>query len=387
MKRTIRALTARQEQLAAAVISILLLFSAPQSKAGILVVPSVTGLCAEAAVIAEGDDVGNGQVKVLRIYKGAEQVGTNSEINVAGLEKCSKVVRDWGRNDGEKLQTDHVVLFMDSQLQPLYLIGDGSGGVFWLSDDVCYRYFQPMNPGGYALTNWRMTPDDLRGEIAVGLEVAKEWEAVKALKDPKAMAERMTVYLRQATWPKGYNGEFDRELRERMPKLGADAVSPVVDVIRAGMKDGEDLNLPVLILCDIGRPAQPAVPVLLELLQKPGKTFPYYICSALETAADKKAIPFVRPMLKVDDMQTAVEAAKALEAMDDKESFDSIAALLPKLKPVRSSMDVLWMNDLLTVLAKMNRQAAEPILNRYFADPAWAELLKDFKWSIYHSPN
>ena len=55
-----------------------------------LAVPSVTGLCAEAAVIAEGDDVGNGRVKVLKIYKGAEQVGTNSEIVVAGLEKCSK---------------------------------------------------------------------------------------------------------------------------------------------------------------------------------------------------------------------------------------------------------------------------------------------------------
>ena len=276
---------------------------------------------------------------------------------------------------------------MDSQLQPLYLIGDGSGGVFWLSDDACYRYFQPMNPGGYALTKCQMTPGDLHNQIEVGLAVAKEWEAVKALKDPKAMAEGMTVYLRHATWPSGYEGEFYRELRERMPKLGTDAVSPVVEVLRAGMKAGEDLNLPVLILYDIGRPAQPAVPVLLELLEKPGKTSRYYICSALKTTADKKAIPFVRPMLKVDDMQTSVEAAQALKAMGDKGSFDSIAALLPKLKPVRSSMDVLWMDDLLTVLAQMNRQAAEPIINRYFADPAWAELLKDFKWSIYHSPN
>jgi len=160
-----------------------------------------------------------------------------------------------------------------------------------------------------------------------------------------------------------------------------------VDVLRAGMKTGEDLNLPVLILYGIGKPAQPAVPTLLELIEKPGNTSRYCICSALKTTADKKAIPFVRPMLKVDDMQTSVEAAQALETIGDKESFESIAALLPKLKPVRSSMDVLWMNDLLTVLAQMNRQAAEPILNRYFADPAWAELLKDFKWSIYHPSN
>jgi beta-N-acetylglucosaminidase len=50
-------------------------------------------------------------------------------------------------------------------------------------------------------------------------------------------------------------------------------------------------------------------------------------------------------------------------------------------------MDVLWMDDLLIVLAQMNWQAAEPIINRYFADPAWAELLKDSKWDIYHPPN
>jgi HEAT repeat protein len=122
----------------------------------------------------------------------------------------------------------------------------------------------------------------------------------------------------------------------------------------------------------------------LELLSNPGKTSRYYICCALKTAADKSAIPFVRPMLKVDDMQTVVEAAEALGAMGDKESFDSIAALLPKLKPERSSMDVLRMDSLLRVLAQMNGQSAEPIINRYFADPAWAELLKDFKWSIYH---
>lgn len=374
--------TAQQGRLAVA-FTCMLLFSAFQSTAGMLPTPSITGLCDKAVLIVEGDHIGNGQVKVLKIYKGVEQVGTNSEIVVAGLEKCSKRVR----NGGETLQTDHVVLFMDSQLQPLYLFGEGSGGVFWLSDDACYRYFQPMNPGGYALAKLQTTPGDLKREIEVSLEIAKEWETVKALKEPKAMAERMTIYLRQATWPVGYNGEFYTEMRERMPKLGADAVSPVVDVLRAGMKGGEDLNLPVLILYSIGKPAQPAVPVLLELLSNPGKTSRYYICSALKTAADKSAIPFVRPMLKVDDMQTAVEAAEALGAMGDKESFDSIAALLPKLKPVRSSMDVLRMNDLLTVLEKMNGQSAEPILNRYFADPAWAELLKDFKSSIYHSSN
>lgn len=370
--------TVRQEWFVVAVTFVFLLFSALQSKGGIAPVPSVTGLCAEAVVIAEGDYVSNAHVKVLKIYKGAEQVGTNREIVVAGLGKCSKRVRD----NGETLQTDRVVLFMDSKLQPLYLIGDGSGGVFWLSDDACYRYWQPMNPGGYALTKLQMKPVDLHSKIEVGLAVAKEWEAVKALKDPKAMAERMAVYLRQVTWPRGYDGEFYRELRERMPKLGADAVSPVVEVLRAGMKEGEDLDLPVLILYDIGRPAQPAVPVLLELLQKPGKTFPYYICSALRTAGDPQAIPAIRTLLGSGDIQAEIEAAGALADMGDKQSFDTIATLLPKVEAGRSDK----MHDLLSALYRIDAQKAAPFVEQQLNNPAWAKSLDFIKPANYHSP-
>ena len=66
----------------------------------------------------------------------------------------------------------------------------------------------------------------------------------------------MAVYLRKATAPSGA-GELNRPLREEMPKLGSNAVPVLMEVIRAGMANGEDLNKPVLILSDIGKPAQP----------------------------------------------------------------------------------------------------------------------------------
>ena len=205
------------------------------------------------------------------------------------------------------------------------------------------------------------------------LSTTAEWESVKAIKDPQTKARRMASYLRATTAPKGASMLY-RDLREEMPKLGADAVPVLIEVLRAGMTNGEDLNLPVLILHQIGRPAEPAVPVLCELLEKPGKTLQYYICSALKTAQDPKAIPFVRPMLKLEDMQTATEAAEALAAMGDTESFDAIAALLPHLKAVKSSMDELHMYDLLRVLHQLDRQRAAPIVKRYMEDPAWAEM-------------
>ena len=347
-------MTEERVRLIVAATCILLIFPAPASKAGILPTPSVTRLCAEATVIAEGDCVGNGRVKVIKIYKGSEQTGTNSEIVVAGLEKCSKRIRNSGQNDVENIQTDHVLLFMDSQLRPLYLVGDGSGSVFWLNDDACFRYYQLMNPGGYTLMKIEMKPGTLRSEIAVGLAVATEWEAIKALKDSKVMAEKMTAYLREATWPKGYHGEFYRELRERMPKLGADAVSPVVEVLRATMKAGENSNFPVLILAGIGKPAQATVPLLLELLEKPGKTSRYYICAALRAAGDPQAIPAIRLLLSPDDMQTAVEAAGALAALGDKQSFDAVAALLWKVKAERKDQ----LGELLSTLHKMDSEKA-----------------------------
>ncbi len=205
---------------------------------------------------------------------------------------------------------------------------------------------------------------------------SRDWQAVNALKDAKAKAARMASYPREATAPKA-SGELHQELRKQMPQLGADAVPALIEVLRAGMTNGEDLNLPVLILCDIGRPAAPAVPVLCELLEKPGKTSQYYICSALETVRDPKAIPFLRPMLKLADMQAATEAAKALEAMGDKDSFDAIAALLPRLQAVKSSMDELHMHDLLKVLHGMDKERAAPIVQRYMEDPAWAAM-RDF---------
>jgi hypothetical protein len=208
------------------------------------------------------------------------------------------------------------------------------------------------------------------------LATTTDWEAVKVIQDPQAKARKMASYLRPATAPKGA-GELDRALRQEMPKLGADAVPALIEVLRAGMTNREDLNRAVLILYDIGKPAQPAVPVLCELLQEPGKTSRYYICSALKTAQDPKAIPFVRPMLESEDMQTATEAAEALAAMGDTESFDAIAALLPHLKAIKTSMDELHMHDLLKVLHHLDRQRAAPIVKRYMEDPAWAEM-RDF---------
>jgi hypothetical protein len=249
---------------------------------------------------------------------------------------------------GEKRYTTNDLSVMDCLIQPLNL-------------EEYYKLYLGPDPET-ALKSYAVDHPELAYRIQRwldGLAFKAKWEAILKIQDPVAKA---AAFVRLPGGPP----------RSEMAKLGAAAVPELIKMIHAGITNGEDLDQPVLILYDIGKPAQPAVPVLLELLENPGKTSRYYICSALKTTADKSAIPFLRPMLKVDDMQTAVEAAQALEALGDKESFDSIAVLLPKLNP-QMNMAGSKMRDLLNVLVQMDQQAADPIIKRYLADPAWAK--------------
>jgi hypothetical protein len=265
---------------------------------------------------------------------------------------------------GQELESDDFGITDPEDLQQLSLAG-------------YFKMYLNPHPEN-ALRSYAVEHPELARRIQRWLDhvaVMTNWEAIKRIEDPTTKAARMADYLRTNTTPAGAD-ELSRPLREEMAKLGAVAVPELIKVIQAGITNGKDLDLPVLILYDIGKSAQSAVPLLCELLVKPGATEKKFICSALKTAADAKAIPFVRPILKLDDMMTVVEAAQALEAMGDKESFDSIAALLPKLKPQPNSMgsmDISYMRDLLRVLYQMDRQAADPIIKHYLADPAWAK--------------
>ena len=308
-------------------------------------------------------DYPTNKVEILDI--GPSPFGDGSIVKDAAEDNLwflRKGILDYGiLQHGQELESDDFGITDPEDLQPLKL-----AGYFKL-----YLNPHPEN----ALRSHASEHPELARRIQRWLDhvaIMTNWEAVKRIEDPTTKAARMADYLRTKTTATGAD-ELDWLLREEMAKLGAVAVPELIKVIQAGITNGKDLDLPVLILYDIGKPAQPAVPLLCELLVKPGATERKFICSALKTAADAKAIPFVRPILKLDDMLTVVEAAQALEAMGDKESFNSIAGLLPKLKPQPNGMDRLYMHDLLRVLYQMDKPAADPIIKRYLADPAWAK--------------
>jgi hypothetical protein len=342
----------------------------------------VTKLCDEAALIVEGEYLGQGRIQVAKVYKGALPQEAKGQIVATGLEKCSRTM-EW---TNRKIKTQRVLAFLNVHSVPLYLIGDGSLGIFWLEKEESYTYRQLMNPGGYLLTRYRIergvqpseevSVEQLHVQLEVGLAASSQWQRALTIKNPAEAAKAMARFLRVETAPKGFvPGDYYRTLRERMAQFGAAAVPSLVEVLRDGTAKQEDLNLPVLILYDIGKPAQPAVPVLLNLLAKPGKTATLYICSALGATADPQAIPALRSLLASTDMQLAIAAAEGLATMKDAASFDAIAKLLPAHATKASGMQI---TDLLRALHRLDARRAAPLLGRYADDPAlrdWRDYL------------
>ena len=106
-----------------------------------------------------------------------------------------------------------------------------------------------------------------------------------------------------------------------------------------------------------------------KLLESPRNASRYYVLSALRTAGDPAAIPYVRPMLEVADAQVSANAATTLAAFGDRESFDAIAAVLP-LKFKRD--DFAQVRDLLHALHALDPNRARPLIERVANDPAFA---------------
>ncbi len=291
---------------------------------------SVNDLCIASEIIVQvyvaGDDV-----KIQEVYFGKEKLGDKKAMTIPGLANIRAIAAIPGPEGKPKTKVAMLFLDADGNLAPVGL-DDHSPAVYWMADKDCYTYSQRSNPGGYTLVRGDAkfhadTADSLVAAVKDGVKISSQWKEALAITDHAKAAAALAKFLRVETAPHGYMREFDRPLRERMGQLGEAAVGPVEDVLRAGLRTGEDLNTAVIILYDLGKPAGKATDTLLKLLETPGKTAVYYICCALTAGADPRAIPALRPLLRDSDTQIAMQAALALGAMKDGDSFNAIATM------------------------------------------------------------
>ncbi len=377
--------SARMGPVRAALASFLCLAAGAQ--AGLLPYASVQQMCLKSDLVVAGTHLGGGKVRVSRVFHAPDAaVEAGGSIEVPSIPRHTKVL-GWSGKDGASIEADRVVLFLqqsgDGTLVPIYAVGSGSQGLFWLDDKVCYGYSQVMNPGPYRLVASRPDarrsripagPAGLRARIDLGLRLRKRWEAIQAVEDRAERARRMAAYLLPRTAPQGYADSVD--LRKAIRSLGADAVPALIDVLGRARAD-DNVNTTVLALYDIGGAHQEAVrkavPALCRLLDNPpGRTSPYYILCPLTAAGDPRAVPHVRPMLERPSKQVRGQAARALAAMGDRASFESIAGLIED--PPKPQDHTGYTLELARALFELDPQRARPIIQRVESSPGNAGL-------------
>jgi hypothetical protein len=346
---------------------------------------TVQNMCFTADLIVAGEHLGDGKVRVDHVfYVSLPRTKMIKTLDIPSIPQHSKIIDEVfvRGQDVRPITTKRLVLFLVKgkygKFEPINMVGKGSHGLFWYDKGVCYGYEQPENPGPYCLE--RSRAGDSRGriphgkdamwdEIKIGLKQRRQWEAIEGIEDPAERALQMAAYLLPHTAPEGYSDAVD--LRRAIRKIGPEAVPALVEVLQKA-RANDNLNTTVLTLYDIGRTSspealRPAVPALCKLLANPGPTSPYYILSPLKVAADPRAILYVRPMLRHKSKQVRGQAARALAAMKDQESFHLIATLIED--PPNPKDRLGYTLELARSLFELDPVRARPIIEQIESNP------------------
>ena len=294
-------------------------------------------MSADAEAIVLGEQTDGDQIKVVKWLRNPKEAEVpQHKLTIKGLGKHSKKINAfWSKlkkTDSKSLTTRRFVAFLervDGSWQSIATIDDsgicGSCGLIWIQDGRCYRYSQMMNPGPYDLFESKdnRAEEDLLAAINIGLKDAERWNQVLAMTDISAKASALAEYALTSTSAASPRSTYRYRVREPLRSLGKAAVPALQKhIAKAGPEDS--LNELVLILYDIGKDANEAVPDLVALLNDDQRANPYYVLSALKTTADASVIPALRPFLEHANEQVREEAGKAIAALEPPKAEQSV---------------------------------------------------------------
>jgi hypothetical protein len=166
--------------------------------------------------------------KVVESWKGDLKTGATLPEGAARFTRIRVPGPDpWQKSSGDKPPTvtgKRMVLFLAHVPQqggdpktPVWMGAYAPGhpsievtaaDVAWVEGDRVYTAYQPINPGGYALTESGGIAG-LRQRVDVGLALRAQFEAAKADKDPAKRAERLAVLTPFVSNYAGYYGVSD----------------------------------------------------------------------------------------------------------------------------------------------------------------------------------
>jgi len=187
-----------------------------------------------------------------------------------------------------------------------------------------------------------------------------EFQRILSISDPNEKAVRLCRYISPGMAPRNYRGRYNWLVRKHLRELGELAVKPLIAIL-AKAEPRHKLDTVVLTIFDIGRPAKPAVPYLLKMLEQKSRTNTYYILSALQTTGDLTAVDSVRPFLADEDIQVRAQAAETLAWIGDTDSFDRIVAAIPE---EISDQKAHYVKDMCDALYRLDPARARPIIRK-----------------------
>ncbi len=339
-------------------------------------------MCHESDAVVEGRIQSGDELRVEHVYKDARSViQKGGTIRITGLDKHDRVVgRRMDGTGGTRLDTTHVVAFLRydartkrwTPVAPWDSAGrglQGSSGIYWADGGRLYHYDQAENPGPTYLIESQSPASvaELRRAIQVGLSKSKQFRAALALEDPEAKAVALAQYLIPRGPRRGRDSTFRYRVRKPMRSLGSHAVSALMKEL-GKHSHREDLREVLVILYDLGPAATPAARQLISLLDKHEFHSNHsYAISALRRIGDRSAIPALRRVFERGGIGRAAEAAEALAALGDVESFVRIAQRLPQ-DPVPG--DCWKIAQLLEALHTLDASKARVHVERFVDHPA-----------------
>ena len=298
-------------------------------------------MCAEAEGIVIGERIGATEVRVENwvLRPGGHLPDVGESMEIASLDDHSRVVQGalLGIGDGKDariLSTQRLVCFLERKgvaWYPLGTVGDGSSGLVWIEKGTCFRYQQPINPGGYVLSRDPSCPSEagLLEEIAKGMIDRRNWEAALQIRHPQEKAVFLASYLLQRTSPEGDRATYYHKVRQVLPELGIAAVQELMELLRCAQPD-DQLDQAVLILNDIGPEAKQAVPLLLPLLDRPGSAHPVTVLEALGRIGDVNVAPRILRFLDHAELPVRAQTASALSAFRYQDAAPDIEKSMPR---------------------------------------------------------
>lgn len=332
---------------------------------------TVHEMCADARAIVVGERIGASQIRVQEWLLEPEEAKWKKDVlEIVTLGDHSRTI---ARLAGPKrsLKTRRFVCFLVRKgvaWYPMQVVGTGSSGMVWIEDKKCYRYRQELSPGPLRLLpdEEQTTEVDLRKEIAKGLVDRRAWKRLQQIAHPEEKAIVLVSYLLPRTSPEGPRGTYKSRVRRVLPKLGEDAVSELGHLLR-GARPDDDLNQTILVLYDLGKHAQPLVPLIVPLLKQPKQAHPVRILEALGRIGDTRVAHDIIPFLSHADLPVKTEAAKALAAFRYRDAAEAIAGAIPgKVE----EGDAYFVYAMLRALHELAPPQASQLTRRYLNQPA-----------------